>query len=164
MDLRTTFTRRAVALTCSAALAIPAVAQANSTQSDEEQLRELNIMLMVTSLRCRNTEHDFRTEYQQFNAAHHRRINSASLNVRRQMEARYGKRGSKRALDKVDVRIANSYGLGHPWLSCAELKQLAAELSAERDYVRLSATAREMLGEEPRQVALLDTASTSAQD
>ncbi len=159
-----TISQLAMAVACSAALAMPGVAQASAPPSDAQHLRELNIMLMVTSLRCRNTEHDFRTEYQQFNAAHYRQINSASHTVKRQMEARYGKRGTKRALDKVDVQIANSYGVGHPWLSCAELKVKARELSAERDRVRLSAAARELLGPKPAQVALVETPQGQTRD
>lgn len=149
-----------IAIAACAAIAAPSLAQANTAASQAEELRSLNIMLMVTSLRCRNTEHDFRDEYYQFNAAHKTRINGARQSMQRQMAARYGNRGSKRALDRHDVQIANAYGTGHPWLSCAELKQTTRELSAERDQLRLSAAARELLSERPRQVALVSNASS----
>lgn len=51
--------------------------------------------------------------------------------------------------------MANQYGQGHPWLECAELKQVAQGLAAEKDSARLLAAADELLARDrPSRFAL----------
>ena len=54
--------------------AMPATAQ----DASHERVRELGIMLMVTSLRCRTTVDDFQQDYRDFSARHIDRLNAAS--------------------------------------------------------------------------------------
>ena len=45
--------------------------------SQAEKLRKLDIMLMVTGLRCRNTSDNFNREYGRFTSAHMSELNAA---------------------------------------------------------------------------------------
>lgn len=107
----------------SLAAASPAVAQ--SRTSGAEKVRRLDIMLMVTGLRCRNTADAFTTEYGRFTTRHIVELNAAS-------DALRAERGGVRALDRLSTTMANAYGQGHPWLNCAELKEIAADLAEAR--------------------------------
>ncbi|MEL6877091.1 MAG: S-adenosyl-L-homocysteine hydrolase [Pseudomonadota bacterium] len=135
------------------ASAIPASAEPLAVEA--ESIRKLDIMLMVTSLRCRMGEHDFQSEYRRFSAAHLANLNKAGRTMRSQMHARYGRKGSKRALDRVSVQMANAYGNGHPWMNCRELKQVTHELSQTSDPARLSVAARELLADRPTRGAFM---------
>ncbi|MEP3051191.1 MAG: S-adenosyl-L-homocysteine hydrolase [Erythrobacter sp.] len=120
-------------------------AQAQSANEEAENIRKLNIMLMVTSLRCRQGAHDFRAEYERFSAMHLATLNRAGEQLQGQLRAEYGNRGSERALDRVGVQMANSYGDGHPWLNCEQLKQVAHNLSLSGDRAMLSREAVRLL-------------------
>jgi len=87
-----------------------------------EKLRRLNIMLMVTGLRCRNTADNFQADYGRFTTKHIAELNAASRELQDQLAGQVGAANAARALDKISVTMANSYGQGHPWLSCAQLK------------------------------------------
>ncbi len=132
-----------------AALGAPQSAGAGDFSQDE-QVRRLDIMLMVTSLRCRMGADDFQPAYRQFTAAHLTALNASARRLEQSMVARYGARGAKRALDRISVGMANEYGQGHPWLSCAELKQVAGDLARSRDPQALNLAASELLGSMPR--------------
>ena len=101
------------------ASAMPAQAASNA---EAEKLRRLDIMLMVTSLRCRTTPDNFQGEFQRFEASHLRELNQAAGDLRDGLVAQYGVVGANRALDRISTGMANQYGQGHPWLGCAELK------------------------------------------
>ncbi len=139
------------ATACLAASAVTA-AKADPGLVEAESIRKLDIMLMVTSLRCRTTEHDFQAEYRNFSRKNLAHLNRAGAKMRSNLSARYGQRGSKRALDRVSVQMANTYGNGHPWMDCAQLKQTAIQLSAVRDHKELSKAASMLLG--PQRVAI----------
>lgn len=118
---------------------------ANSGFDDAHSLRSLDIMLMVTSLRCRSSADDFQSDYHRFSAAHLKHLNAASRTLKRSFVASYGERNPSRALDRMGVKIANSYGDGHPWLSCAQLKQVTQDLTANSDVQSLATHARYLL-------------------
>lgn len=128
---------------------ITAPAQASNGPSngfeEAHSLRSLDIMLMVTSLRCRSGPHDFRSDYSDFSTAQSMHLNAAGRTLKRTFAASYGEANPARVLDRMGVKIANSYGDGHPWLSCAELQQIARELSQSRDVGDLTHKARYLL-------------------
>ncbi len=142
------FTRTAAAsLAAFAVLATPVSVQAG-VSNDAEAVRKLDIMLMVTSLRCRKTADNFQADYQRFSSSNLATLNAAS----RTLQADLLKSGNtgKRALDKISVSMANEYGNGHPWLGCGELKQITQALSAGRNPVQLAAHANDLLANRPR--------------
>ena len=120
-----------------------------SAAGQDEQVRKLDIMLMVTSLRCRMGSDDFQPEYRKFSASHITALNAAARRLESGLVARHGKKGAKRALDRISVGMANQYGQGHPWLGCAELKEITTDLAKSKDPTVLAQAADELLGPAP---------------
>ncbi len=153
---------RSIAAACALATALtagtaPAVAQTDGASSSAANIRKLDIMLMVTSLRCRTGAHDFQADYHAFAAKHLKSLNEASNELRRSLAANYGSKGSKRALDRIGVSMANTYGQGHPWMGCAELKQATQELSTAPDSAQLYDAAKRLLAPQPiPQIAIVE--------
>lgn len=128
----------AVAMLCSQpALAAP--------MSKAEKLRRLDIMLMVTGLRCRTTADNFQADYGRFTTRHITELSRASDALKGELAARYGAGGASRALDRLSVTMANAYGQGHPWLNCAQLKQVARGLANVTGPEPLLAAADQLL-------------------
>lgn len=110
-----------------------------------EKLRRLDIMLMVTGLRCRTSADDFRAEYGAFTSRHLATLNKASDAMKSELARRFGEAGANRALDRISTTMANSYGQGHPWLSCAELRMVARNLAQVRGEATLIEAADQLL-------------------
>jgi hypothetical protein len=121
---------------------MPGAAQA---MSGAEKLRRLDIMLMVTGLRCRTGADNFQADYARFTGRHLQALNAASDSMKRELAARHGPAGAVRALDRLSVVMANTYGQGHPWLSCRELKMVARNLAEVRGTDALEAAADQLL-------------------
>ena len=132
-------------------LAAPVQAQASLDQA--EQLRRLDIMLMVTSLRCRTGANYFQADYRKFSATHLTTLNASARQLQASLVKRHGAKGATRALDRISVGMANQYGQGHPWLECADLRQITRELAATRDPAALTSAAGDLLSD--RQVGRL---------
>ena len=127
-----------------AAPLLPAPAHAAGMRSAKD-LRRLNIMLMVTSLRCRATRSDFRRDYTRFTVRHRKSLNLAHRQLTTQLAKRHGAAGASRKLDRMSVHIANSYGRGHPWLDCRNLRKVTRNLARLKDRGDLAHAARQML-------------------
>ncbi|WP_114522132.1 S-adenosyl-L-homocysteine hydrolase [Altererythrobacter sp. ZODW24] len=125
-----------------------ALAQPHTPQT-ASQVRSLDIMLMVSSLRCRTGPHDFRLDYQRFSANHLTELNVASRTMKADLARKHGTRGSKRALDKVSIGMANRFGGGHPYLDCAGLKKVTSELADQSGAGVLLSAATELLAQAP---------------
>ena len=97
-----------------------------------EKIRRLDIMLMVTGLRCRTTANNFQREYGRFTTNHIGELNAAARELKADYAAKLGPAKADRALDKLSVQMANQYGQGHPWLNCGQLKQVASTLADMR--------------------------------
>lgn len=137
-----------------AALALVAGVPARADGVGEaEKLRRLDIMLMVTGLRCRNTPDNFQADFQAFEANHLAELNGAARDMRAQYVGRLGARGADRELDRLSVTMANEYGNGHPWLGCHELAQATHGLAEAKGQAPLLAAADELLGGDGPQIA-----------
>ena len=73
--------------------------------SSAEKLRRLDIMLMVTGLRCRTTSDNFNREYGRFTTNHLSELNAASDSLKVEMAKKYGTQGANRALDLLSIFI-----------------------------------------------------------
>ena len=133
------------ALTLGLAAATPA--QAAGYMSGAEKLRRLDIMLMVTGLRCRSTAENFTADYGQFTTNQLRDLNAANAELKSEMARRYGAAGAQRALDRLSTTMANGYGQGHPWLGCGELRQVTRSLAAVRGRATLEEAADQLLSD-----------------
>jgi hypothetical protein len=125
----------------------PAAHAAAHGHAAAEMVRKLDIMLMVSSLRCRKTSDSFQAEYQNFSARHLHELNAASDELKSDLAQRYGQKGAVRALDRMSVRMANQYGQGHPWLDCHQLKKVTGDLADNREPGALLAAAEKLLDE-----------------
>jgi hypothetical protein len=112
--------------------------------SKAEKLRRLDIMLMVTGLRCRTTGSNFQSDYQRFTTNHIGELNASARALKAELATRHGA-NAERALDRMSVTMANAYGQGHPWLNCAELKQVAQGLAEARGEAPLVEAADQLL-------------------
>lgn len=136
------------ALFISFTLADPARAASPAGVADNgraENIRRLDIMLMVTGLRCRTTSDDFRSDYARFTKNQLPVLNQAAATLRGDLARRYGSGGADKALDRMSVTMANSYGLGHPWLNCAQLKSVTRDLADMRSEAALADAAAQLL-------------------
>ncbi|ANY20422.1 hypothetical protein A6F68_01913 [Tsuneonella dongtanensis] len=130
----------------------PQTAIAGATD-DAAKLRRLDIMLMVSSLRCRFGPDNFQADYSRFATNHSPTMGQAFRTMQADYVARMGPARAKKALDTVSVGMANQYGQGHPWLGCSELKAMTKDLAATQDRARLVAAADEVLADRPAQFA-----------
>lgn len=137
----------AIAVAAALAAAVPAQAGVNE---DAEAIKRLDIMLMVNSLRCRHSSDDFQQEYRRFSARHLPVLNQAHHTMKADYSRRFGATGGKRALDRVSTSMANRYGRGHPWMGCAELKQVTAGLADQSQSNELLLAAGELLADRPQ--------------
>lgn len=128
---------------------VPASAETGLDRA--QALRTFDIMLMVTALRCRTGADDFQADYYRFAASHIGTLNRAGATLRAEFANTVGWRSAERALDRMSVRIANSYGDGHPWLGCAQLGQLARELANTSDPLALASAAQYAMAAAPVQ-------------
>jgi hypothetical protein len=126
------------------AFLLPMPAQADGAR-DSEHVRRLDIMLMVTGLRCRNTADDFQADFQAFEARHLADLNAAARDLVAAYAAQMGAEAADRMVDRLSVQMANRYGNGHPWLGCHELKGLAQSLAAQDGRAVLVQAASEIL-------------------
>ncbi|WP_423142196.1 S-adenosyl-L-homocysteine hydrolase [Parablastomonas sp. CN1-191] len=116
-----------------------------ATSSQAEGLRRLDIMLMVTGLRCRTTADNFQADYGRFTTKHYPELQAAALTMKADFAKRYGAAGANRALDKLSVQMANEYGQGHPWLDCSQLKQVTRGLATSEGSAALVDASRKLL-------------------
>jgi hypothetical protein len=107
-------------------ISVPASA---GEMSSAEKVRRLDIMLMVTGLRCRTGADDFQADYRRFTTNHIADLNGSARALKGELARRYGPVGAERALDRLSVTMANEYGQGHPWLDCRDLKTVARNLA-----------------------------------
>ncbi len=144
------FTKQIAAMASATAILLTPVSAAAVTDSEAEQIRKLDIMLMVTSLRCRMGQDDFQPDYRAFTTNHITTLNGAARTLESGLVKRHGSKGAKRALDRISVGMANQYGRGHPWLGCGELKQITHDLARSRNPADLGQAAGELLNQRPQ--------------
>lgn len=128
-----------------ASLCFALPAHAGASMSGAEKLRRLDIMLMVTGLRCRTTRDNFISGYGRFASRQMVSLNRAGAELRGELTRRHGSRGGQRAFDRLNTSMANNYGLGHPWLGCRELKQVARNLANVQGRATLEEAADQLL-------------------
>lgn len=134
-----------IGLACTVGLASPSYA----ADSEAQKLRRMDIMLMVTGLRCRTTVDNFIDDYGRFTSSHMSELNEANAQLRKELAGTAGEDGAVKALDKMSVVMANEYGGGHPWLSCHELKQVTQSLALVTGHDTLVEAAGQLLERQP---------------
>jgi hypothetical protein len=121
-----------------------------AAMSDAEKLERLDIMLLVTSLRCRMGEDDYQADYTRFQTRHRQELNRANRAMHAVLMKRLGNAGAERELDRLNVKMANDYGNGHPTLGCHELKIVTQSLADAAGAADLIAAAAQLLDTPPQ--------------
>jgi hypothetical protein len=145
-------TRKASALCVIAAIITASPAQAcwTNTEQDAAKVANLNMMMMVSALRCRKGPDDFLADYNRFVKNNNPVIGSQNAAVRSHFARVSGNGNADAAMDKYIIGIANSYGGGHDRLGCSELKIVAQNLSRSGHSAgSLLAIAKENVDEAP---------------
>jgi hypothetical protein len=126
-------TGKAAALCALAAMIMVSPAQAcwTSAEQDAAKVANLNMMMMVSALRCRKGPDDFLADYNRFVTNNNPVIGSQNAAVRSHFARINGNGNADAAMDKFIIGIANSYGGGHQWLGCAQLKLVAQDISLD---------------------------------
>lgn len=147
---RTAKTARAVlGMLAVAGLGLSQPATAADGMGEAEKLRRMDIMLMVTGLRCRTGADNFIDDYGRFTSSHMTELNQANRELKEQFARQFGASGAERALDRMSVVMANEYGGGHPWLGCHELRQVARSLAMVQGRATLVEAAGQLLDRRP---------------
>jgi hypothetical protein len=110
----------------------PAHACWTNAERDAAQVANLNMMMMVTALRCRKGSDNFLGEYNQFVKSNNPVLGAQNVAVRSYFVRMNGTRGADSAMDKYVISLANSYGSGHDSKGCGQLKEIAGQLANKK--------------------------------
>jgi hypothetical protein len=99
---------------------------------ESAKLRQLDVMLLVSALRCRSGPDDFKADYESFLEQHRPLLSKANHVILDDMTPRIGAMGALNALDRMSVVIANHYGERGAF-GCHELKAVTQELARGGD-------------------------------
>jgi hypothetical protein len=94
------------------------------------QVRDMDMMLMVSALRCRGTAHNFLPAYNRF--VQEKRVALTGLNdeLRAHFRAQVGPIAGLGAYDDYVTGLANIYGAGVGGLACRDLQSIADAANA----------------------------------
>jgi hypothetical protein len=109
--------------------AYPAQACWTNAEQDAAKVANLNMMMMVSALRCRKGPDDFLAEYNRFVKNNNPVLGSQNAAVRNHFARINGAKAADAQMDKFVIGLANSYGGGHDSLGCAQLKDIAGDLA-----------------------------------
>lgn len=112
-----------------ALMAHPAQACWTHAEQNAAKVANLNMMMMVSALRCRKGADDFLADYNRFVKNNNPVIGAQNATVRSHFARINGSGSADAAMDKFVIGIANHYGSGHDRLGCAQLKALASDLA-----------------------------------
>lgn len=101
----------------------------NANQVEAIKLRHLDVMLMVTALRCRNSQHNYLPEYNQFVTKNRTILAKANIIIRNHYYNEMPKKHALNEYDRLVVTMANNYGTGHHQYNCQQLSEFAKSLS-----------------------------------
>jgi hypothetical protein len=110
-------------------VAQPAQACWTSAEANSAKVAHLNMMMMVSALRCRNGQDNFLTEYNRFVTLNNGAIGGQNAVVRSHFARTDGAKAADGAMDKFIINIANHYGGGHKSMGCAELRNVAGQMA-----------------------------------
>ena len=114
------------ATTTTSAIAAPSCWSADLMKA--ARLRQLDVMLMVGSLRCRSSAHDYRAAYDRFLLRHRPMLGNANMVMLGEMRGRLGSVAALDTLDRASVRMANRYG-EQAGYGCGDLGEVTAALA-----------------------------------
>ncbi len=94
------------------------------------QLRDLDTLLMVQTLRCRIKDIDFSADYNRFVREKRPLLSAANVQLQNQFALTVGKARAIGAYDDFMTKIANGYGGGTKNMNCSDYAALAREAAS----------------------------------
>jgi hypothetical protein len=138
------------ALVAGLSLAFAPAAQASACYSAASlpaaKLRHLDVMLMVSALRCRAGADNFQSDYEQFVDHNRGALSAANHAMLDDLAGRLGAARASAEMDKLSVMMANRYGSGLG-VGCHELRMIAQDLGASHEAAALADAAEALVGE-----------------
>lgn len=121
----------------------------SDTAYQAAQLRDLDTMLMVATLRCRLKGNDFSADYNRFVVNKRPILSAANIEIQSAFSQTVGRAKALGAYDDLMTKIANSYGNGMVGMNCADFAALA-RAAADAPAVRRSVVElAEQVGSKP---------------
>lgn len=96
--------------------------------AERTQVHQLDVMLKVNSLLCRNSADDFRPQYDWFLLRHRAALTENNARIIDSLSASVGLVRAYAEMDRGTVAMANHYG-DRSGLGCHDLKRLTADLA-----------------------------------
>jgi hypothetical protein len=96
------------------------------------KVRDMDTMLMVSALRCRNSGHDLLGSYNAFVRSGRGALTAANDSLR----AHFEHAGGLNAYDRYVTAIANHYGAGAEGLSCRDMGSILSAARAEGNSLK----------------------------
>lgn len=121
----------AAAIAASMALA-PATAATcwKTSEVEAAQIRDFEMMLMVSALRCRATGNNFLASYNRFIREKRDTLTQVNDELREHFRSAVGPVGALGAYDNYVTGLANSYGSGAEGLACRDLQSITDAANA----------------------------------
>jgi hypothetical protein len=110
------------------------------------KIRDLETMLMVSSLRCRTADNAMLNQYNRFVT----RSRPALAAVNQTLRAQFASLGGLNAYDRFVTAIANRYGAGVDGLGCDDMASILSAAEAEDGSIEGLARLANAAGVEPK--------------
>jgi hypothetical protein len=116
----------------------PAQACWTDSEANAASVANLNMMMMVSALRCRKGADNFLAEYNQFVKTNNATLGAQNALIKSRFARMNGAAAAEGAMDRFTIGLANRYGGGTIDKGCSELKVIAGDLASKgRDAASL---------------------------
>ncbi len=102
----------------------------NKVAVEAAQIRDFEMMLMVSALRCRSTGNSFLAEYNRFIREKRDALTQVNDELREHFRSVAGPVGALGAYDNYVTGLANVYGAGADGLACRDLQSITDAANA----------------------------------
>lgn len=102
----------------------------NKVAVEAAQIRDFEMMLMVSALRCRSTGNSFLAEYNRFIREKRDALTQVNDELREHFRSVAGPVGALSAYDNYVTGLANVYGAGADGLACRDLQSITDAANA----------------------------------
>jgi hypothetical protein len=126
-------TRKVAAIAAAMAMIVAQPAQAcwSDHEAQAASVANLNMMLMVSALRCRKGADNFLAEYNRFVKSNNATLGAQNALIKTRFTRMNGAQAAEGAMDRFTIGLANSYGGGSATMDCSALKKLASDLAGK---------------------------------
>jgi len=102
----------------------------NQTVTEAAQVRQFDIMLMVSTIRCFRKGVDFSADYNNFVKTKRAVLRAVGDEMIRHLNGSMGGKAAAVAYDRISVVMANRFGDGVPGYECEDIRAMVVEANA----------------------------------